>query len=113
MKKMNFEIFDKTDYSLLENLIPKNPCETCHPSTRYGCTGCKEKTWYDQKVKQYKDADIFEFAKIIRDMENSIESAKKETKLLRQKYYMLPDGVKENVNRVKECAAIIDLISII
>lgn len=113
MQRMNFEIFDKTDYSLLESLIPKNPCETCHHSIRYGCTGCAEKTWYDQKVKQYKDADILEYAETIRHMENNIEKIRKEATLLRQTYYTLPDEVKENVDRVKKYSDIIDLLTVI
>ena len=75
-------LFDKSDLKMLSKPIPDNPCSTCRES--FACGGCPEAHAYEEEIKPYKDAGIFDYAvklknishtdKQIRELRNQLES---------------------------------------
>ena len=60
MKRTENILIEDSDYELLQNVLPDNPCDRC--SLGMACCGCPEGRDYSEKVKPYKDSGIYEAA---------------------------------------------------
>ena len=71
----NVEFTDE-DRKLLKQLLPKNPCNDC--SDVVGCCGCSDGRDYAEKVRPYKDANIYDIALGIRKIHDIKQNIKRE-----------------------------------
>ena len=68
--------FTAEDRELLKQLLPKNPCDGC--GFGVGCCGCRESRDYEEKVRPYKDANIYDIALTIRKIHEIKQSIRLE-----------------------------------
>lgn len=64
MKIIQTVEYTTEDRKLLKQLLPKNPCDSCGAGV--GCCGCPNGRDYEEKVRPYKDANIYDIALTIR-----------------------------------------------
>ena len=68
--------FTVEDRKLLKQLLPKNPCDGC--GVGVGCCGCQDSRDYEEKVRPYKDANIYDIALTIRKIHDIRQNIKLE-----------------------------------
>lgn len=76
--------FTTEDRELLKQLLPKNPCDGC--GDVIGCCGCPDGRDYAEKVRPYKDANIYDIALTIRriyDIKHNIRLEEEESEHLK------------------------------
>lgn len=83
--------FTIEDKKLLKQLLPKDPCNGC--SNILGCCGCPEGYDYAEKVRPYKDANIYDIALAIR----RIHDIKQNMKLEEDEIKHLMDSIPEEL----------------
>lgn len=77
MKTVN--VFTTEDLELLKTPLPYNPCLTCGVGA--ACCGCPEGREHLEKVKRYKELNIYDIAcnlAKIKTLENEIKEKKQE-----------------------------------
>lgn len=90
--------FTRNDIDMLKNIrIPPNPCTGCYDGKHGACCGCLLGRKYDEEVKPYKDAGIYEIALKVLEASNILKQQKelerKRLALLRD----IPDFIGGNM----------------
>lgn len=70
------EFTDEDRELLIKQLLPKDPCNGCNLGV--GCCGCPEGYDYAEKVRPYKDANIYDIALGIRKIHDIKQNMKLE-----------------------------------
>lgn len=86
-------IFTDEDFELLSKKIPTSPCIKCDDAT---CCGCPEERYYNEKIKPYREAGIFEYAETIRKIRNINDDIKTLKRKLNELIDSLPDEITRN-----------------
>lgn len=69
----------REDIKMLQREIPVDPCEKCR---MIGCCGCQDKREWEEKMREYRDQDLFSYAQIVAQMQET----KRKIAKLQQEY---------------------------
>lgn len=100
MKTTVIQEFSKEDIELLKIRLPRDPCYLCKGGS--ACCGCPPKKEYLQKIQPYKDLNIYEIAKELRDVEEKLERLNTELTETLEEIELtkksIPDYIKELIS---------------
>ena len=91
--------FTIEDKKLLKQLLPKDPCNGC--SNILGCCGCPEGYDYAEKVRPYKDANIYNIALAIRRIHDIKQNMKLEEAEIKHLIDSIPKELFANCDNEK------------
>ena len=84
---------------LLIQLLPKDPCNGCNLVV--GCCGCPEGYDYAEKVRPYKDANIYDIALGIRKIHDIKQNMKLEEDEIKNLMESIPEELFVNCDNEK------------
>lgn len=93
MKTNQTLIFSEEDMELLKKELPDNPCLSCGINYTI-CSGCSESSAYKNKINVYRDRNIFDFAKTLKDIHKLGLSIKDMQNKVEKLTSELPEEVK-------------------
>lgn len=89
-------ILTDEDKYLLSKPFPENPCYVkCNASDRSACCGCPEGSMYEEAIKPYMDAGIFDYAIKIEEIRRLKGEISNKEKMIENKYKELPPEIRE------------------
>ena len=83
------------DRKLLKQLLPQNPCNGCCNVTI--CCGCPEGRNYADKIRPYKDANIYDIALTIRKIHDIKQNIKLEEEEIKHLKSSIPKELLDDV----------------
>lgn len=99
MKIIQTVEFTDEDRELLKQLLPKDPCNGCNLVV--GCCGCPEGYDYAEKVRPYKDANIYDIALGIRKIHDIKQNMKLEEDEIKNLMESIPEELFVNCDNEK------------
>lgn len=99
MKIIQTVEFTDEDRQLLKQLLPKDPCNGCNLGV--GCCGCPEGYDYAEKVRPYKDANIYDIALDIRKIHDIKQNMKLEEDEIKNLMESIPEELFVNCDNEK------------
>lgn len=99
MKIIQTVEFTDEDRELLKQLLPKDPCNGCILGV--GCCGCPEGYDYAEKVRPYKDANIYDIALGIRKIHDIKQNMKLEEDEIKNLMESIPEELFVNCDNEK------------
>lgn len=83
----------------IKTLLPKDPCNGCNLGV--GCCGCPEGYDYAEKVRPYKDANIYDIALGIRKIHDIKQNMKLEEDEIKNLMESIPEELFVNCDNEK------------
>lgn len=99
MKIIQTTEYTVEDRALLKQLLPKDPCNGCNLGV--GCCGCPEGYDYEEKVRLYKDANIYDIALTLRKIHDIRQNMKQEEDEIKHLMDSIPEELFINCDNEK------------
>lgn len=91
-------ILNDFDKYLLSKPFPENPCYVkCNASDRDACCGCSDGSMYEETIKVYKDAGLFEYVIKIDEIRRLKREIANKEKMIADIYKEIPSEIREFV----------------
>lgn len=81
---------EEGDLELLRKELPNHPCESCHERA---CCSCDEEKQYEKAVKIYKDRNLYELAKEMKQ----VHECDRKIKEIRKKQMAIVKTINEQI----------------